>query len=95
MPASLIRSDFDHAYPVFFSQLGVSRYAAVAPDLPGCTCWGETREEARQRIRQAIQLWIESAHLDGAAIPAPGSALECVEVDTTVRGLTASPYYML
>lgn len=31
------------------------------PALKGCHSWGATREEAREHIREAIDLWLESA----------------------------------
>ena len=31
-------------------------YSAVCPELPGCTSAGETEDEARANIREAIEL---------------------------------------
>jgi len=31
------------------------------PALKGCHSWGATRAEARERIREAVELWLESA----------------------------------
>jgi len=36
-------------------------YVASVPDLPGCYTQGKTLEQARQRIREAIELVLESA----------------------------------
>lgn len=69
-------------YPVFFEREEDGRYSVFAPDLPGCATWGNTREEAREHIREAIELWIESAKADGEEISAPGSTLETVAVAT-------------
>jgi predicted RNase H-like HicB family nuclease len=33
-------------------------YSAVCPELPGCASAGETEEEARANIREAIQLYL-------------------------------------
>jgi len=33
-------------------------YMAVCPSLPGCVTWGETREEARRRLDDAIRGYI-------------------------------------
>lgn len=34
-------------------------YSAVCPELPGCTSDGETEEEARRNIVDAIDLYLE------------------------------------
>ena len=67
-------------YPVVFAREEDGKYSVFAPDLPGCVSWGETREQARERIREAIELWIESAKDDGEPIPPPNSCLENVQV---------------
>jgi predicted RNase H-like HicB family nuclease len=37
-------------------------YIAVVPDIPSCTVWGDTYEEALREIRTAIQGNIEFGH---------------------------------
>ena len=37
----------------------VNRYSAVCGDLPGCASAGDTAEEARRNIREAIELYLE------------------------------------
>jgi predicted RNase H-like HicB family nuclease len=39
-------------------------YSAVCPELPGCASAGETEEEARANIREAIELYLEPADLE-------------------------------
>jgi predicted RNase H-like HicB family nuclease len=34
-------------------------YTAIAPSLPGCISEGNTREEALNNIREAIELYLE------------------------------------
>ena len=53
-------------------------YHVYVPALKGCHSWGATREEARERIREAIELWLESARDSG--IPVPDR--ETIEVTT-------------
>lgn len=67
-------------YPIIFEQEEDGRYSVSAPDLPGCFSWGETRAEATENMREAIELWLESARADGAPIPVPGSSLGYVQV---------------
>ncbi|MFQ6072802.1 MAG: type II toxin-antitoxin system HicB family antitoxin [Methanosarcinales archaeon] len=46
-------------------------YIAVAPELPGCSAFGETEEEALKEIKIAIELWLEVAKKDGREVPKP------------------------
>jgi predicted RNase H-like HicB family nuclease len=45
-------------------------YHAYVPALPGCHSFGDTLDEARANITEAIGLHIESMHADGEPIPA-------------------------
>jgi len=67
-------------YPIVLEREDDGRYSVYAPDLPGCTSWGDTRQKAAEHIREAIELWIESAKAAGATIPLPGSSLEYVQI---------------
>ncbi len=49
-------------------------YSAVCPELPGCASAGETEEEARSNVEEAIRLYLAPAE-----IPLPGDA-KVVEV---------------
>lgn len=46
-------------------------YIAVVPELPGCSAFGETEEEALKEVKVAIELWIEAAKKEGREIPKP------------------------
>ena len=59
---------------------GPTSFGAYVPDLPGCVSVGETREEAMQLIREAIDLHIESLRENGEAVPTPHSFVERVAV---------------
>jgi len=39
-------------------------YTAVVPSLPGCISEGETRDEALENIKEAIELYIETVEDD-------------------------------
>jgi predicted RNase H-like HicB family nuclease len=39
-------------------------YSAVCPELPGCASAGDTEEEARTNIREAIKLYLAPAEID-------------------------------
>ena len=38
-------------------------YSAVCPELPGCASAGETEDEARTNIREAIALYLEPSEI--------------------------------
>lgn len=38
-------------------------YSAVCPELPGCASAGETEEEARRGIEEAIQLYLSPVEI--------------------------------
>jgi predicted RNase H-like HicB family nuclease len=44
-------------------------YIAIAPDLPGCSAFGETEEAALEEIKTAQKLWLETAQEEDVAIP--------------------------
>jgi antitoxin HicB len=50
-------------------------YVVVCPTLQGCYSQGDTVEEARANIREAIELCLEDLHENGEAIPDPSNIL--------------------
>ena len=46
-------------------------FVAEVPELPGCTAHGPTQDEALSNIREAMDLWIETAKEFDDPIPAP------------------------
>jgi predicted RNase H-like HicB family nuclease len=61
-----------HRYPaeVFFSDEDEG-YIALARDLPGCSAFGETQEEALRELQQAIAAWQLAAQSAGNPVPEP------------------------
>ena len=57
-------------YLVIFEK-GASSYGAYVPDLPGCVAVGETMDEVRRLIAEAIQFHIEGLRKDGLVVPLP------------------------
>lgn len=55
-------------------------YSAYSPDLPGCVAAGETVEEVRSLMREAIRMHIDSLKEHGETIPSPSSSAEYVAV---------------
>ena len=46
-------------------------YSAYLPDLPGCVACGDTVEEARTLIEEAVALHVESLREHGEPVPTP------------------------
>ena len=46
-------------------------YIATVPELPGCSAFGETEEEAIKEVKIAASLWISAAKEAGRPIPEP------------------------
>lgn len=44
-------------------------YTVTAPALPGCISEGDTLEEAKVNIKEAIQGYIEALEKDGLTVP--------------------------
>jgi antitoxin HicB len=44
---------------------------ALAKDLPGCSAFGETEQEALKELDDAIDAWLDAARLAGNPIPEP------------------------
>jgi len=55
-------------------------YSAYVPDLPGCVATGNTVEEVKTEIREAIEFHLDGLREDGVPIPPPVSRVEYVEV---------------
>lgn len=52
---------------------------AYVPDLPGCTSAGDSPDQARQNIKEAIELHIESLKEHNEPVPPPVSQVS--EID--------------
>jgi predicted RNase H-like HicB family nuclease len=66
-------------YVVIVEQ-GDTSFGAWVPDLPGCVAVGETRNEAIDLIREAIEMHIESLRENGEPVPPPHSFVEKIAV---------------
>lgn len=52
---------------------GENSFGAYVPDLPGCAVVAETREEALQLIREAVELHVATLREQGSRIPEAAS----------------------
>ena len=53
---------------------GARNYSAYVPDLPGCVSVGDTLEEVKTEIREAIAFHLEGMRKEGLPIPPPSGA---------------------
>lgn len=56
------------------------RWTAEVPTLPGCVTWGNTQQQALERIKEAIELYLEVLINDGKPIPEDRSVSTRIEV---------------
>ena len=59
-----------YAIKIFYNEEDEG-YIAIVPELPGCSAFGETPEEALREVKIAIELWLEAAKKIGKEIPKP------------------------
>lgn len=58
-------------YLVIFEKASDGSIWAKVPDLPGCYSYGETLDEAKIQIKEAIEFHIEGLKEEGLSIPDP------------------------
>ena len=58
---------------------GQDSYGAYVPDLPGCVAVGDTVEEVKILIQEAIEFHLEGMIEDGDEIPQPSSLVEYID----------------
>lgn len=59
---------------------GETSFGAYVPDLPGCVGVGDSEDEVRALIREAIEFHLEGMREGGEPIPPPASRVEYVRV---------------
>ena len=65
-------------YVAIIEQAPDGSYSAYVPDLPGCVSCGDTLDEVRQMIAEAVALHIESLRAHGEAVPPPSARTHIV-----------------
>ena len=66
-------------YVYIIERAGDGSCSAYVPDLPGCTTSGDTPDDVRQSIKDAVATYIESLREHGEPVPPPTSIVEEVE----------------
>jgi predicted RNase H-like HicB family nuclease len=58
-----------------------NNWIAEVPSLPGCHSDGKTRAEAIERVKEAIEVYIEALEEDDLPVPEEYANLEVVDVE--------------
>jgi predicted RNase H-like HicB family nuclease len=58
-------------YVVVVEQSADGSFSAYVPDLPGCVSCGDSDDEVRAMIKEAITLHLESLRSHGEEVPKP------------------------
>lgn len=67
-------------YLIIFEKNKQGHYGAYVPDLPGCVSLGDTLEEAKQNIKDALELHLEGMKAEGMEVPEPTATANFVAV---------------
>ena len=57
-----------------------NNFGAWVPDLPGCVSTGQTLDEVKANIAEAIAFHLESLIEHGEAVPQPGTSVATVRI---------------
>lgn len=79
-------------YRVVFEGSDDEGYSAYVPDLPVCVAAGDTFEETKMLIAEAVKFHLELMEEEGLPIPEPGSAIPelVLEVSTNLQTSTTA-----
>lgn len=56
---------------ILYWSRGDQTFVAEVPELPGCMAHGDSQEAALRQVKEAIQLWIDTAREFGEPVPKP------------------------
>ena len=54
-------------------------YSAYVPDLPGCTTSGDSIDEVKTSIKDAVNLYVDSLRENNEPVPQPTSVTDVVD----------------
>jgi len=63
-------------YKILLTKEPEGTYTATVPALPGCITYGENIDHAILMAKEAIELYIEQLHEEGAPVPDDSETLE-------------------
>jgi predicted RNase H-like HicB family nuclease len=65
-------------YVVVIEKAADGSFSAYVPDLPGCVACGDSLDEARGLIEEAVKLHLDSLRAHGETVPPPSSVVHTV-----------------
>ena len=68
------------SYKIILEPAEEGGYTVYVPSLPGCISEGDTKEEAKRNIKEAIRGWIEVSKEYGDSIPPSDIIIDTVQV---------------
>ena len=71
-------------YPIIIEQ-AEGNYSAYCPDFPGTAGVGDTVEEARNSIIEAVKIQIEEMIEDNLSVPQPKAIVQYFALDTVAE----------
>jgi len=63
-------------YRIFLRKEPEGGYTVLVPSLPGCVTYGDTIDEAVEKAKEAIELYIETMREHGEEIPVEDNVFE-------------------
>jgi predicted RNase H-like HicB family nuclease len=69
MGTAMAKRELVQRFEVVFEPDEDGGFHVYVPVLKGCHSWGISREEAREHVKEAIELWLETAREQGIPIP--------------------------
>lgn len=66
----LMDQELKYEINIFWSEED-DAYIAVVPELPYCSAWGATYEEALSQVQVAMELYLDVLREEGRPIPEP------------------------
>lgn len=67
-------------YAVVIEQTLDGGYSAYVPDLPVCFTVGDSLDEVKRHVRDAIETYLEIAQEEGLPLPFPSARIEMIDV---------------
>jgi predicted RNase H-like HicB family nuclease len=65
-------------YVVIIERADDGSYSAYVPDLPGCVSCGDSVDEVKKLIQEAVRVHIESLRRHGESVPPPSTTATVV-----------------
>ncbi|HEY9700845.1 MAG TPA: type II toxin-antitoxin system HicB family antitoxin [Allocoleopsis sp.] len=66
-------------YVVIYEK-GEANWGAIVPDLPGCVSIGDTFEEVKENIKEAIELYLEVLTERGEVLPESKTKIGVIKI---------------